>query len=565
VSALATVLTGGCLNVPPPAAPGSDGVAAAPAEKTQFYAGRPVGELYRVGEVREFVFVQSGHKLGTSWGRYDGPFQRDGETFHRFSTRIELNMPNAEVPVRSEGEIVVDDRGDLVEGFEKSEAVVLKYTVADGVLQLEAAGDSDEIKHSPGDAYMAFMATLHEEIMFGLRAIHDGEMSWRISTLSGGMPTEWTGRVVADNDGIVSVSTSLGEVVDLDEGRIVKIEVAEDDLVVRPMPQAQAQWPTWTIEGPRELSYQLPPDANWLVREVELPGKQGEPLIAGEVLVPKKASEKDPRPAVLFLAAAGLTDRYGFAGPPPVDLGSHEITDALARAGFVVLRYDEPGHGDSDDAILSWERQLEDARRGLRTLMVQPEVDPSRIVIVGHGEGGWRGLRVAVERPREVVGVALLAAPGRPYRKILEENANATIARLDPSMRDEAQRQHKDLIAAIVSGQGVPPEFAVQALWLREIMDFDPKSWIKQLQGTKLWIAQGSKDFEVDVQGDPLELDRAARRSKQTAELVRYPGLDHLFKFEPEELSRPSHYREDRRVHEKFLNDLVGWVRKTAK
>lgn len=558
---------GGCLNVPPPAVPGSDasGQAEATLNDEPYYAGKPIGELYDVGEVRQFVYVQGGRKLGTSWGRYDGPFERDGETFHRFSTRIELDLPNQEKPARSEGEIVVDERGDLVEGFERSDAVVLKFKVEEGLLRLEAGKEADEIKHSPGDAYMAFMATMHEEIMFGLRALHDGDMTWRISTLSGGLPTQWTGRVIASQDGVVSVRTSLGEVVDLSDGRISQIEVAEDDLLVRPLSKSDAAWPEWSIQGPRELHYQQPPDANWIVREVELPGKQGEPLLAGEVLVPKKASDKDPRPAVLFLAAAGLTDRYGFAGPPPVDLGSHEITDALARAGFVVLRYDEPGHGQSDEAILSWERQLEDARRGLRTLMVQPEVDPSNIVVVGHGEGGWRGLRLAVERPREVAGVALLAAPGRPYRQILKENAEVTIARLDASMRDEARRQHKDLIAAIMSGQGVPPEFAVQALWLREIMDFDPTSFIRQLGRTKLWIAQGGKDFEVDVQGDPLALDRAARRAKKSAELTRYANLDHLFKVETDEVSRPSHYKLDRPVDVAFLGDLVDWIRKTTR
>jgi pimeloyl-ACP methyl ester carboxylesterase len=140
---------------------------------------------------------------------------------------------------------------------------------------------------------------------------------------------------------------------------------------------------------PADPHLRPPPGATFTRREVELPGQPGEPTLAGEVLIP---AGKPPFPAVLFLSSTGQQDRHGFAGPPPVDLGSHEITDALAQAGMVVLRFDERGFGSSADGPISYLGQLEDARRGLRTLLVQDEVDPDRIALVGHGEGGWKAL-----------------------------------------------------------------------------------------------------------------------------------------------------------------------------
>ena len=203
---------------------------------------------------------------------------------------------------------------------------------------------------------------------------------------------------MVERRGDTVVRTSLGEVVTLADGRILRIEVPADDLVVEPVPAQDAEFPAWTVDVAAPLVYQVPQGAGFELRPVGLPGRAGEPALAGEVLVP------DPSAAVpgnrgrrggrrcCSCPGAGLVDRHGPAGPPPLDLGSHEITDALAEAGFVVLRYvTSPGTARVRRRWPSWTRQLEDARRALRTLMIQPEVDPSRILVVGHGEGGGEG------------------------------------------------------------------------------------------------------------------------------------------------------------------------------
>src|SRR5690606_28707783 len=121
----------------------------------------------------------------------------------------------------------------------------------------------------------------------------------------------------------------------------------------------EVTWPTFTIEGPRRLEYAMPDGAAFTRRPVELPGKEGEPELAGEVLVPSTGTA--PFPGVLFLSRMAGEDRFGFAGPPPADLGSHEIHDALADAGFCVLRFDERGTGESERGDASYAGQLEDA------------------------------------------------------------------------------------------------------------------------------------------------------------------------------------------------------------
>ena len=248
-------------------------------------------------------------------------------------------------------------------------------------------------------------------------------------------------------------------------------------------------------------------------------------------------------PAVLFLAGSASADRHGFAGPPAVDLGSHEITDALSTAGFAVLRYDARGVGDSAFGPTSWKGQVEDARRALRTLLVQPEVDPDRVIIVGHGEGGWRALKLAIEYKKSAAGVVLLGTPGRSYKRII----GAT---------------QPKLLAALENGSALPEVLEGNRAWYAEIIEERPEALLA-LGECPIWVAHGNVDFEFDAETETTELSRAANEAKRMLEVQRFEGLDHLFKpGKPGSDIRA--YLEVRHVDIKFLEALVAWSKATV-
>jgi len=525
------------------------------------WPGKPPAQLYGVGEQRVFELIQGGKKIGTSWGRYDGPIAGG---LHRYSTRVELTMPQrdpnvggAPEPLRSVGEIVIDDRGELVRGFERSQAIELRFERSGDQLVFTSGREREELQAKPGTAYMSFATIFHEELMFGLRELREGQLAWRLVSLSGSLPTDWSARLTitdADPPIVALVTTNLGEQIHLQGGRIERIEVSADDLEVI-VPARPIAWPTWTIEAPPTLAYSLPADATFTRRELELPGQPGEPKLVGELLVP---AGQGPFPAVLFLSSTGQQDRHGFAGPPPVDLGSHEIGDALAQAGIAVLRYDERGFGGSADGPVSYVGQLEDARRGLRTLLVQDDVDPDRIAVVGHGEGGWRALQLAGEG-RKLRAVALLASPGRPYEVLLRAQAALAIEAVPPELRAEARKTQDKTLAALRSGKDLPPELRSTGTWIREALAVDVEALIAKSEGA-LWIAQGEKDFEVDADKDSAALARIARKHKKPHSVQLYPELDHLFKREPGVSSPARYLSPGRPVDRKFLADLAKFL-----
>jgi len=559
---IALVLLGlcGCLRVPPATA---DTTAVEKAGPPRIVSrAREPGEIYAVGEVREFAITQAGQPIARSWGRYAG---KTPDGLHRFETRIELVAPGR-ATARSEGEIFLDDRGALVRGFERSDVAELRFERKDDALRTTDGERSDEIVYTPersDTAFMAHSAILHEEMMFALRDIVDGELAWRLISLSGGVPIEWTGRVLrttAEGERI-EIDTSLGERVLIVDGRISEIRVDSTDL--RVVASTDPKWPDFTIAGPTRPIYTLP--AALEVRELELPGGPDEPALAGEIVLPK--TRATALPGVLFLSATGQEDRHGFAGPPPVDLGSHEITDALAHAGFAVLRYDERGRGASEGRDAKTQPgfldQVGDGKRALATLLVQPEVDPDRIVVVGHGEGGLRALLIALDRPADVHAVALLAPPGRPYEQVLRAQARDRLADIPPELRDQAEAEQKRMIDELVQGKA-PPELQPQAKWLAEIFAVKPAELVARVR-TPMWLAQGGKDFEVDPTADSTALVRAAKRGKAKLVLQRYADLDHLFKPEPGTSSPARYLAAGRPVDPGFVADLVAWAKSVTK
>jgi pimeloyl-ACP methyl ester carboxylesterase len=534
----------GCLKAPPSGTQVEAPVDAIAEQGDVVAKARALSGLYAVGEVRAFSFTQVGEEIGRSYGRYDGKLERDGRTLHRFSTKVELIPPGGKA-LRFTSEVLLDERGNLVEGWERSMAAELRFAVAPeaSVLKIEAdAGleqmEQAEIAYEPGTAFMGYMSTMHEELMLALRQLTVGENEWRLISLSAGRADPWSAKVTVEGKTIV-LDTSLGEEIWFEEGRITRIEVPDDELVVTII--AYAQWPEWEVSGPTALEYTKPSDATFTIRELELPGDADDKVLRGEILVPDPAEHgPGPYPGIVFLGGSVSADRYGFAGPPAVDLGYHEITDTLANSGFVVIRYDEAGVGESEDAKPSWVRQRGDARRAFRTLLVQPEVDPDRIVAVGHAEGGWRALALAAERPREIIGVVLLATLGRSYRELFAPQP--------------------EILKALETGQDLPDPLVPMANWYGEIIVEDPEALVFRAL-VPMWIAQGGKDFETDPIKDLAALSAAVRKYKRKAEIAKFPELDHHFKRE-EGVSSQTSYLERRPVDREFLDALVGWVEK---
>ena len=126
----------------------------------------------------------------------------------------------------------------------------------------------------------------------------------------------------------------------------------------------------------------------------------------------------------------GVVVAHGFAGSARL---MTQFGDALAAQGYVVVLLDFSGHGantrllpdgaaSTGDSTTALQRDLDAATAHLRAL---PDVDPSRIALVGHSMGASAVTRYAVAHPEVMATVAIslpdssAVRPERPARLLL--------------------------------------------------------------------------------------------------------------------------------------------------
>src|SRR5262245_36227357 len=153
------------------------------------------------------------------------------------------------------------------------------------------------------------------------------------------------------------------------------------------------------------------------VEEVSVEREDGAVKLAASLTLPKGDG---PFAAVVLIAAPGAYDRDStHDGHKPYLV----LADALTRQGLVVLRYDQRGTGKSTGnwAKVDGPAFIEDTRAALNYLRGRKDIDPAKVGLLGHGEGGIVARLVAADR-KEAAWLILVSAPeegaGSPFGKV---------------------------------------------------------------------------------------------------------------------------------------------------
>jgi pimeloyl-ACP methyl ester carboxylesterase len=310
---------------------------------------------------------------------------------------------------------------------------------------------------------------------------------------------------------------------------------------------------------------------------------EGDFEIAGELCVPKVATGTFP--AVFFISGSGTQDRHGYALAGPgryLDCGTWQVLDALAAAGFVVLRVDDRATGGTPvgpagvaSKEIGYQALVSDARFCLRWLQARPEVDKKRVFLIGHSEGGLTAPLLAAEENSGVAGVICMAGPGRNMFDIIYDQVEANMkaqgmggATLAANLKAQkelmlATKENRDPDFSIVpKAIWTRADVVAGRKWMREHFNVDDAALHKKLACPVL-VVNGLADFQVNPEKDARAL--AARLSQgkcNDVTLKLYADLDHLFKPCGGKPSSMAMYLEKRDVDKAFIADAVDWLKK---
>lgn len=313
-----------------------------------------------------------------------------------------------------------------------------------------------------------------------------------------------------------------------------------------PLSFTRSQTPAVVVRRPQQPQPPFP----YEVRGVTIPS--GEHTLAGTLTQPKGASAC---PGVVLVCGSGPNDRdETIAGHQPFRV----LADHLTRKGIAVLRYDKRGIGESTGSYgtATTFDFVEDAKAALAFLAAQKGIDPGRLGMLGHSEGGLV-LPMVAASSSQAGFLVLLGGPGLPGEDILyaqgelilkaqgaPAEAQATqrrtqgilfkAARLNtPAGYSEAREQ---LLAGVpagsrqAAGSSLDAELQrVRSPWFRTFLDLDPRPYLRKLKVPVLALF-GERDLQVPPGLNQPELEKALKAAGNPDFQVRVlPGLNHLF------------------------------------
>ncbi|MEE3286013.1 MAG: alpha/beta fold hydrolase [Planctomycetota bacterium] len=401
----------------------------------------------------------------------------------------------------------------------------------------------------------------------------------------------------------VPITTPIAVIADegeeVSEELIASATVAvADDTPVTPSPQSA---PTATPSPPRKRGGRVPasPAAKRLAREhdidlgtISASGPDGLIVVEDvQAAIQDAATPAGPVSTIAFYCRGTrlegrlyLPDTlFQTDAPTPVDAPSlpgvilclgytytqdllvPEMARQLAQAGRACLVFDYRGFGRSGDAasaVRPWD-QVEDIRAAVSFLAERPEVDSSRITLLGISLGGSHAVATAALDPR-ITAIATISAAA-DFRRVLEASRN------DDSWSEFLDRVHSDRATRARGGEGeivdawdiIQPdkdsrafldalygEFPHLACQLSletadALMGYAPELTAGETADRPVLLIHGENDELVS----PSESESLATAIGDSARLITVPDMAHF------DWARPGDSR-----YEKVLETIDAWL-----
>jgi dienelactone hydrolase len=297
---------------------------------------------------------------------------------------------------------------------------------------------------------------------------------------------------------------------------------ADGSLLGAVIPSQNARYsrgPATTGPFPGLKSFAPPNGAPYSAQEVSIRTPGGLTL-RGTLTLPQRAAGAR-LPAIVTITGSGSQDRD--ESPPTLKAYRlyYQVADTLGRRGIAVLRLDDRGAGsDVGPATATTADFANDIRAAVAYLRTRPEIDPARIGLVGHSEGGTIAPMVA-SSDSGIAGVVILGgtvSPGRDLVAFQQRYIVDSVAHLMGQRRDAALAQYArntDSVAAAVP-------------WWKFFLEYDGTAAAHRMRAPVL-ILHGEKDYQVPV----IEAEKTASAFRAggnpDVSMRVFPGMNHLF------------------------------------
>ena len=349
---------------------------------------------------------------------------------------------------------------------------------------------------TPGATLTAYVAP-QAELKITVRAVTSGQFQ----TPAGVIRTDRYSLTFHNPTGELPAEVSVDE-----KGRFARLEIPSASLLVSRQDLASVASRIQTVRNPTDIDVRIAASGFTL---------------AGTLTTPPAAAERMRSPAVVLVSGSGVDERDAVISDIPIFA---QLAGDLANRGFVVLRYDKRGVGQSGGRLetVTLQEYADDVVATVKWLDKRKDVDKRRIAVVGYSEGGAIGM-LAAAREKKISALVLVAAPGtRGVDLVLE------------------QQQYSP--------------------WYRSLLMFDPAQVMPRIKQPVL-IVHGALDKQMPEHHATRLAELAnARKKAPPATVVPVAGVNHLLV--PATTGDTTEYSSlpNKRVSPEISQQIADWL-----
>jgi pimeloyl-ACP methyl ester carboxylesterase len=270
-------------------------------------------------------------------------------------------------------------------------------------------------------------------------------------------------------------------------------------------------------------------------------------------------------PAVILITGSGTQDRdETIFGHKPFKI----IAEYLSARGFAVLRVDDRGAGKTtigkNPKAITSENFAKDVESGINFLKTRTEINPKKIGLIGHSEGGMIAPMVAAHS-KDVAYIVLLAGTGVSGEVVLQKQltyqidalpnipvnfkqkyaqyvanvlkaykqansqseALVDLERLTKNWRDSLTTEDTKYAGNLANIYYTFKNIAID--WGRFFIRYDPKTALFKTKCPVL-VINGEKDHQVFPEENLAGIEEGLKKAKNKHyKIVKLEGLNHLF------------------------------------
>lgn len=241
--------------------------------------------------------------------------------------------------------------------------------------------------------------------------------------------------------------------------------------------------------------------------------------------------EGEKLPAVVLVHGSGPNDRNESYGGTVV---FKDIAEGLSKLGIAVMRYDKrtylmnqgtlPVTEETIANLTVYEETVPDALEAVQFLKNDPRIDPDRVFILGHSQGGMMASTIH-NAGADARGLIVLAGTLRTLPVLLAEQLEAAAPELFAD--DIAFLKGIMGISAAEARQKTIQGQNAYGLWEAARYDLPGEA---EKANVPMLILQGAEDQQVYPDRDyPLWEAFSAEHPDRDITLSLYDGLDHMF------------------------------------